>query len=90
MAKSAAVSELKGKLSQVLREVEVLGEPVVIERRGRPIAIIVPFEGNAETTSHWTEQIDGVVAGIHGFDDVMRDVVDSRGEVESRDVDLDS
>ena len=41
--KTILVSEFKAKCIAVLREVERSGEPVVVTRRGRPMARVEPF-----------------------------------------------
>src|SRR2546425_11542713 len=46
MARSAAVAQLKAKLSEYLARVKA-GEEVIVTKRGRPIARIVPLSRDA-------------------------------------------
>lgn len=38
------VSEARKRLAEILNEVEFRGERVVLDRRGKPVAAVVPFE----------------------------------------------
>lgn len=38
------MTELKNKTTQILRAVEERGSPVVVSRRGRPTALILPID----------------------------------------------
>ena len=40
--------EAKGRLSQLLVEVDQAGEPVLTQRRGRSVAVRQPYQGYAE------------------------------------------
>src|SRR2546421_3809638 len=54
--KTAAVSKLKAGLSEYLARVKA-GEEVIVTERGKPIAKIVPFGGNAaEIPAHLLEK----------------------------------
>lgn len=39
-----SIRELRNRLTQVLRDIEEDGEPVVVTRRGRPTALILPID----------------------------------------------
>lgn len=43
MAKSVSVAEAKSQFADMLAKVKHTGERVIIERRGRPIAALVPL-----------------------------------------------
>lgn len=45
--KTVVVSELKAKCIAILREAQRTGEPVLITRRGRPLARIEPLDAGA-------------------------------------------
>jgi len=90
MTKHVGVAELKAQLSEILREIERSGHRVVIERRGRPVAVLQPHDPSvAEEPAHWAAALDGVAAGIDHFQQVMESVVASRDDSGSRSVDLD-
>lgn len=84
------VGELKADLSGVLRAVETRGERVIVTRRGRPIAVVGPFEEGADEIAvpHWADELDGVVADIGDFGRIMREVVADRKKSRPRPVDL--
>jgi len=44
MVKTVSTSELKASCSKIIQEVEQGRTPVIITRRGRPVARIVPLE----------------------------------------------
>ena len=85
------VGALKAHLSEALRSVEKHGEPVLIERRGRPIAMLSPLDPATLETSglHWAEALDGIASEIDDFDRVMTRVVRSRVRARPRRVSLD-
>jgi prevent-host-death family protein len=84
-----AVAEAKAHLSELLRAVEERGERVVVERRGRPIAVIEPYDERLEEPEHhWADRLDGVAADVEDFDAIMKDVVKSRRHAKPRPVRL--
>jgi prevent-host-death family protein len=90
VVKHVGVAELKAQLSEILREIERTGGRVVIERRGRPVAVIQPHDPRvAEEPAHWAAALDGVAADIDDFQQVIDSVIASRDESGSRSVDLD-
>ena len=48
-SRSVTTTELKARCSEILRQVARRREPVVVTRRGRPIAEIVPSQERRET-----------------------------------------
>ena len=87
MVKALSVAEAKRRFSDVLGAVRHRGERVIVERRGRPIAAIVPLddlerlEGNAAR---------GVLALVGAFGDakelprLLDDVVRARARQRRR------
>lgn len=87
MVKKMAVAHLKSHLAEVLRDVEA-GDRVVIERRGKAVAVLVPVEEATAPVKPWLEEIEGLMDGVDDFDSIMRDVVRSRARAKPRRVDL--
>jgi prevent-host-death family protein len=81
MARSLSVAEAKRRFSDVLGTVRHRGERVVVERRGRPIAAIVPLDDLARLEG---EAARGVLALVGAFGDarelprILDDVVGTR------------
>lgn len=44
MTKSVSIAHLKAHLARVVGKIQESGRPVVIEKRGRPVAMLVPHE----------------------------------------------
>jgi len=89
MTTRVAVAEAKAHLSEILRAVEERGERVVVERRGRPVAVIEPYDERLEQPErHWAERLDGAAADIADFETIMKDIVKSRRQARPRPVDL--
>ncbi|MEW6435199.1 MAG: type II toxin-antitoxin system Phd/YefM family antitoxin [Myxococcota bacterium] len=86
MVKRMPVAQFKSHLAEALRDVEA-GDRVVIERRGRAVAVLVPV-GEAAATGPWLEELEGLMDGVDDYDAIMRDVVRSRERQKSRPVDL--
>jgi prevent-host-death family protein len=89
MTTRVAVADAKARLSEILRAVEERGERVVVERRGRPVAVIEPYDERLEQSErHWADRLDGAAADIADFDVIMKDVVKSRRKAKPRPVQL--
>ena len=89
MTKRIAVGAVKAHLSEVLRDVESTGQRVVIERRGRPVAVLQPYAASAEEhEAHWADALDGIAAGIEDFARINRETVASRRRARPRPVNL--
>lgn len=89
MTKKVAVAEAKAHLSELLRVVEERGERIVVERRGRPVAVIGPYDESLdESELNWVDRLDGVAAEIADFDSIMKEVIKSRRDAKPRPVRL--
>lgn len=55
-------SEAASRLAELLAEVERTGEPVVIERDGRPVAALVPFSDfeELERLRHFRQKVEAI------------------------------
>jgi antitoxin (DNA-binding transcriptional repressor) of toxin-antitoxin stability system len=89
MTKTLSVAEAKARLSEVIRNVESHGGPVVIERRGRPVAVIDRYTGQLAARNGWFERLYGRLADVDDFSKIMTAVVRSRAKAGTRRVDLD-
>jgi prevent-host-death family protein len=63
--KSVAFTDFRKKASDLLTEVEH-GETLILLRRGKPIAEVVPFSDKAERTPAW--KLSGIRLRIQGSD----------------------
>ena len=83
---------VKAHLSEVISDVEQHRQRVIIERRGRPVAVIEPYEADKEMAAQrgWFDRYYGALAEVEDFAPTMREVVRSRREARPRAVDLDS
>ena len=81
------VAELKAHFSDALRQVESGGR-IIVERRGKPVAALVPLSEVGPGGEDWWRELDGIVADVPDFDEIMRDVVRSRRRSRARPVDL--
>ena len=87
--RSMGVAEIKARLSEVLRAVEQHGAPVVIHRRGRPVAMIVGYDpALSEDQTTWIDELRGAAENIDDFESVMRQVMASRQEYPPRETEL--
>ncbi len=78
MTMKVSVAEAKARLSELLREVET-GERVVVERRGRPVALLRAYdrEKDGEEPS-WFERLNGALADTADFEGIMSDILAAR------------
>lgn len=87
MARALSVAEAKRRFSDVLGAIHHRGERVVVERRGRPIAAIVPLDDLARLEG---ESARGVLALVGAFGDaknlprILDEVVRTRGHQRRR------
>ncbi|MBI3186063.1 MAG: type II toxin-antitoxin system Phd/YefM family antitoxin [Myxococcales bacterium] len=90
MTKKMGVAEVKARLPEVVRGVAEEGQRVVIQRRGRPVAVIAPYDEAAEVsaTAHWAEALDGIASGLGDFELIMKETVRSRRSAKPRAIDL--
>lgn len=91
MVRKIGVAQIKARLAEVLRGVEQSGQRVIVERRGRPVAVIQPYdpEAFAPDRRHWAEELEGVAGDIEDFEEVLEEVVGSRSSARPRPVDFD-
>ncbi len=89
MVRKIPIAELKAHLAEALRDVEAGGR-IVVERRGKPVADIVPHDDKQLSEPGWWRELAGIVADVDDFDQIMRDVVRSRRRARPRRVDLES
>jgi prevent-host-death family protein len=89
MTKFMSVSEIKAHLSDALRAVEARRERIVVERRGRPVAVLQPFASAEDAQTHWAEALDGLAAEIDDFETILDETVASRARSTPRPIDLD-
>ena len=80
--KTVGVAEAKAKLSELLGRVLHRGERVVIRRRGKPVAALVPMDDlermEGEEKTDWLDSIVGLCADSPGFCDVLDEIVAAR------------
>ena len=87
MTRALSVAETKRRFSDVLGSIHHRGERVVVERRGRPIAAIVPLDDLARLEGGSAR---GVLALVGAFGDarklprILDDVVRTRGRQRRR------
>jgi prevent-host-death family protein len=89
MTKSVSVAHAKAHLSQLLQDVEARGAPVVVARRGKPIAVIRPFLAeDADPQVGWFDALYGALADEPEFGRAISGILRSRRTAGSRAVDL--
>jgi prevent-host-death family protein len=69
MSTELSVAETKRRFSDLLNRVELTGESVVIKRRGRRVARLVPIgdDDHADTTPSWPRR--GLLAAVGAWED---------------------
>ena len=87
LVRTLPVADLKAHLAEALREVESGGR-VIVARRGKPVAMLVPVSDAPADGRDWWRDLSGIVADVDDFDDIMRDVVRSRRSARPRPVKL--
>lgn len=75
MTKSVSIAHLKAHLAQVVGEVQTNGRSVVIEKRGRPIAMLVPVDASRPAG---LLGLVGAFEDAPGFGEILDKVVKSR------------
>lgn len=82
------VAEAKARLSEILKKASA-GDTVIVHRRGKPAAVIRKWSSaDEEPAPHWSLKLWGIAEGLHEFDRIMREVVESRDRAGLRPVDL--
>ena len=87
LVKTLPVAELKAHFSDALRQVESGGR-IIVERRGKPVAVLVPLSEARTDGNEWWRELDGIAADVGDFEGIMREVVRSRRKARTRRVDL--
>ena len=91
------VAEAKKKFSEILARTAYNGEHFIINRRGKPMAVLIGLDDFA-LLEQWKRSSEkpqgllaaaGVLAGFEGFEEIMNDVYRSRRESPGRAVRLD-
>jgi prevent-host-death family protein len=85
--RTVAVVDFKAHLAEALREVESGGR-IVVERHGKPVAVLVPPGEVPVAAEDWWRELSGIVADVEDFDEIMREVVRSRRKTRARPVNL--
>ncbi len=83
---STSISGAKNDFTRIVRDVEEHGARVVVRRRGKPVAVIVPFDParDGKGTGDWLDGIWGVAAERPDFAWVFSEVVRRRAGRRSR------
>jgi prevent-host-death family protein len=67
--RTMAAGEFKAKCLKVIDEVGATGEPVLLTKRGKPVARIVPLEAITQT-----ERLDAIFGSLRGMIDPASDL----------------
>lgn len=81
MTKSVSIAHLKAHLAQVVGEVQSNGRSVVIEKRGKPIAMLVPVDVSRPAG---LLGLVGAFEDAPGLGDLLDEVVKSRRKDKKR------
>lgn len=80
--RTVGVAEAKAKLSELLGQVAHRGERIVLQRRGKPVAALVPMEdlerAVGEGRGDWLDSIVGLCADSPDLCDTLDAVVAER------------
>lgn len=85
------LTEAKAKLSSIISRVVFAGEKVIIRRKGKNVAVVIPYEDYMEK---WSEDEKGeglllaknALADMEDFDRFIEDIYMAREESVERDV----
>ena len=75
MTRSVSIADLKSHLSQLVGEVQFAGGRLIIEKHGKPVAMLVPIEG---ARAEGLLGLLGAFDDAPGFAEVLDEVVASR------------
>jgi prevent-host-death family protein len=75
MTKSVSIAHLKAHLARVVGDVQLQGTSVVIEKRGRPVAMLVPIEPSRPAG---LLGLVGAFDDAPGFPDILDEIVKGR------------
>jgi len=84
------VAEMKAHLTELLRIVEQGQGPVIVERRGQPVAVLRHWTpADKKPKEHWSRMLCGITADIPDFEDSVRRIISSRNRAIGRRINLD-
>jgi prevent-host-death family protein len=83
--KTSSIAETKANLSELVAEVAYTGQSIVITKRGRPMAKLVPV--NEKETAHLSD-IEGWLDNDDPFFDLIDEIVEERQQHHPRPVNL--
>ena len=82
MLRTVGVAEAKAKLSELLRQVAYRGERIILQRRGKPVAALVPIKDlervERETRGDWLDSVGGLCADCPELCDALDQIVAER------------
>ncbi len=88
--KTVGIAEAKAKLSELLGQVAYGGERIVLQRRGKPVAALVPMKDLARATGEkqadWLDSIVGLCADSPEVCDTLDEIVAERQQEIPREV----
>lgn len=80
--KTVGVAEAKARFSELLGRVLHRGERIIVQRRGKPVAALVPMEDLNRADNHeaedWLDQVAGLFADCPEVCDSIDQVVAER------------
>jgi len=80
--KNVGVAEAKAKLSELLGQVAHRGERIVVRRRGKPVAALVPMQdlerAENDTRADWLDSVVGLCADSPDLCDTLDRIVAER------------
>ena len=90
--RTVGIAEAKAKLSELLGQVAFKGERIILQRRGKPVAALVPLQdlerALGETRPDWLDGIVGLCSSAPEVCDALDEVVTERQTERSREVAL--
>jgi len=78
--RTVGVAEAKARLSELLARVALGGERIVVQRRGKAVAALVPVKDlePPDTESDWLDSIVGLCADAPELCDILDEIVAER------------
>jgi prevent-host-death family protein len=80
--KTVGVAEAKAKLSELLGQVAHRGERIVVQRRGKPVAALVPIHdlqrAESDARGDWLDSVVGLCADSPDLCDTLDQIVGER------------
>lgn len=92
MTNTLSVAEAKAKLSEILNRVNEKGDRYIIERRGKPVAAVVPLQDlpleQRVPADDWLRGLLDLGPDGEAFAEILDDIVSERASNLPRDVNL--